>query len=418
VIDADPSFAMGEMELKKRDIIERLQKEGLFEPNKRRFVPLLPLNIGLITSSGSAAFNDFIQTLTMSGFGFKVHLADAMMQGDQTERSVLKALDALCKLNVELIVIARGGGSKTDLYYLDNESIARKIADCAIPVWSGIGHEIDTSVLDYVSNKSFKTPTAVAEEIVARFVQMRRQLDESTNTLNTVWGYRLKIDQDYLARAVTGIQQGPRKLLDVTSSYLREQAQKLRLRVQGRLSTERIGIGRRTEKLRSQPLALTHTLSERLAAKRQGLKFRASCRLTRSVDTLSCIKQRFEKERFLRLLFAERERNEKNRNQLKARFVTAVRLKSMKIGNFKDRFKEDRIRQRIAVARNSLHEKMSVLKAIDPQTALLRGFALVYSQKGTLIRSINDVAEKEIIHTCLADGSLVSEVTAKEMNCE
>jgi len=197
VIDADPSIAMGEMELKKRDIVERLQKEGLIEPNKRHFVPLLPLNIGLITSSGSAAFNDFIQTLTMSGFGFKVHLADAMMQGDQTERSVIKALDALCKLNVELIVIARGGGSKTDLYYLDNESIARKIAACAIPVWSGIGHEIDTSVLDYVANKTFKTPTAVAEEIVARFVQMRRQLDESTSTLNTVWGYRLKIDREY-----------------------------------------------------------------------------------------------------------------------------------------------------------------------------------------------------------------------------
>jgi exodeoxyribonuclease VII large subunit len=243
-------------------------------------------------------------------------------------------------------------------------------------------------------------------------------LDESVNTLNTVWGYRLKIDRDYLARAVTGIQQGPRKLLDVTSSYLREQAQKLRLRVQVRLSTEQMGISRRTEKLRSQPLALTHTLLERLVAKREGLKFRASCRLTRSRDTFSGLKQRFERDRFLRLLFAERERNEKNRNQLKARFVTAVRLKSIKIGNLKDRFKEDRIRQRIAVARNSLHEKMSVLKAVDPQTALQRGFALVYGQKGNLIRAINDVAEKEIIHTRLADGTIVSEVTAKEINSE
>jgi exodeoxyribonuclease VII large subunit len=217
---------------------------------------------------------------------------------------------------------------------------------------------------------------------------------------------------------VTGIQQGPRKLLDVTSSNLREQAQKLRLRVQGRLSTERIGIGRRTEKLRSQPLALTQTLSERLTAKQQGLKFRASCRLSRSVDTFSGLKQRFERDRFLRLLFAERERNEKNRNQLKARFVTAVRLKSIKIGNLKDRFKEDRVCQRITVARNSLHEKMSILKAVDPQTALQRGFALVYGQKGNLIRSIGAVTEKEIIHTRLADGCLVSEVTAKEINRE
>jgi exodeoxyribonuclease VII large subunit len=242
VLDADPSIAMGEMELKKREIIERLQKEGLFEPNKVCFVPLLPLNIGFITSAGSAAYNDFIQTLTASGFGFKIHLADAMMQGEQTEKSVIKALDKLSFLNVELIVIARGGGSKTDLYYLDNEAIARKIAACPIPVWTGIGHEIDTSVLDYVANKSFKTPTAVAEELTARFVQMRRQLDEATNTLKTVWGYRLRMNQDYLNRAITGIQQGARKLLEVTSSNLREQAQELRIRVKNRITIEKMGI--------------------------------------------------------------------------------------------------------------------------------------------------------------------------------
>jgi exodeoxyribonuclease VII large subunit len=271
VIDADPSIAMGEMELKKREIIERLQKEGLFEPNKECFVPLLPLSIGLISSTGSAAYNDFIQTLSASGFGFKVHMADAMVQGDQTEKSILRALDVLCTLDVELIVIARGGGSKTDLYYLDNEAIARAIAGCAIPVWTGIGHEIDTSVLDYVANKSFKTPTAVAEELVARFVQMRRQLEEATNTLRTVWAYRFKIASDYLERAVNGINQGPRKLLDVTASNLRERAQELRHLVSGRLSTEHIQMEGRIGQLRSMPLAIVQKHIERLTARGQNL---------------------------------------------------------------------------------------------------------------------------------------------------
>jgi exodeoxyribonuclease VII large subunit len=262
---------MGEMELKKREIIERLQKEGLFEPNKECFVPLLPLSIGLISSTGSAAYNDFIQTLSASGFGFKVHMADAMVQGDQTEKSILRALDVLCTLDVELIVIARGGGSKTDLYYLDNEAIARAIAGCAIPVWTGIGHEIDTSVLDYVANKSFKTPTAVAEELVARFVQMRRQLEEATNTLRTVWAYRFKIASDYLERAVNGINQGPRKLLDVTASNLRERAQELRHLVSGRLSTEHIQMEGRIGQLRSMPLAIVQKHIERLTARGQNL---------------------------------------------------------------------------------------------------------------------------------------------------
>ena len=418
VIDADPSIALGEMELKKREIIERLQKEGLFETNKDRPVPILPTRLGLITSVGSAAYNDFIQTLTSSGYGFKVYLTDAMVQGDQTEKSVLRALETLTRLDLDLICILRGGGSKTDLYFLDNEAIARKIAGYPKPVWTGIGHEIDTSILDYVANRSFKTPTAVAEELLARFVQMRRQLDEATNTLKTVWGYRFKTDRDYLARAVTGIQQGPRKLLDVTASCLREQAQELRARVQGRLSTEQIGIGRRTEKLLSLPLALTNTHLERLVAKQRELTSKVSHRLTRTGDTLNGLKQRFEKERFLRRLAVDRDRNDRNRQQLNTRFFAALRMEKMLVANLKGRFKEERIQHRITLARNSLNDKMATLKAIDPQTVLQRGFALVYSQHGNLVRSIGDVAEKQIIHTRLADGSLVSEVTAKEINHE
>ncbi len=179
VVDADPAFALGELELKKREILERLKKEGLFEPNKQLFVPMLPQKIGLITSKGSAAYNDFLKTLTSSIFGFKIYIADATVQGKQSEQSILFALNTLEKIDVEIVIIVRGGGSKSDLYYLDNEVIARRIASYKLPVWTGIGHEIDISILDHVSNRSFKTPTAVAEEILARFVEMKRHLEES-----------------------------------------------------------------------------------------------------------------------------------------------------------------------------------------------------------------------------------------------
>ncbi|BCS51769.1 exodeoxyribonuclease VII large subunit [Geobacter sp. SVR] len=418
VIDADPSIALGEMELKKREILECLQKEGLFETNKQLLVPFLPLRLGLITSAGSAAYNDFIQTLTTSGYGFKICLADAMVQGDQTEKSVLRALDTIARLDVDLVFIVRGGGSKTDLYFLDNEAIARRIASYDKPVWTGIGHEIDTSVLDYVANRSFKTPTAAAEELVARFVQMRRQLDEATSTLKTVWAYRLKIDREYIARAFTGIQQGPRKLLDVTASSLRGQAKELRLKVQERLATEQISLGRRTEKLHSQPPARTKTLSERLVAKRQKLRSQANYRLSRSRDTQSGLKQRFEKERFVRCLLVESDSNERKRHQLRHMFISALRFKSMELASLKGRLKEERILLRVTTARASLSDKMGTLKAIDPQNALQRGFALVYGANGTLIRSIGDITERQTITTRLADGTLLSEVTAKEANRE
>lgn len=416
VIDADPAFAMGEMELKKREIIERLQKEGLFEPNKSCFVPLLPLRIGLVTSAGSAAYNDFIQTLTASGFGFKVYVADAMMQGEQTEKSVLLAIDTLCKLDVELIVIARGGGSKTDLYFLDNETIARKIAGCTIPVWSGIGHEIDTSVLDYVSNKSFKTPTAAAEELVARFVQMRRQLDESSNALKTVWNYRLKIDHDYLERCLNGIRQGSRKLIDVTVSSLREQAQELRLHVKSRISKEQISIMGKREKLRSIPASVLQNGRERVDARRRNLETKSRLTLSGSVSTFAGLKNRFDRERFIRRVKLERDGISKSQQQMKTRFLAALRIKTVQQTNFRERFRLEKIRYLIISERNSLNDKMATLKAIDPQTVLQRGFALVYRQDGHLIRSVDDIKEKDTIRTHLADGAVVSEVIAKEAN--
>ena len=413
VIDADPSIAMGEMELKKREIIERLQKEGLFEKNKEYFVPLLPLRVGLITSSGSAAYNDFIKTLTDSRFGFKIYLADAMMQGDQTEKSVLRALDTLCNLKVELILIARGGGSKTDLYYLDNEAIARKIANCSIPVWTGIGHEIDTSILDFVANKSFKTPTAIAEELVARFVQMRRQLDESANTLQTVWAYRFKNARDYIGRSITGINQGPRKLLDVTTSGLRARAQELGLLVKGRLSSEHIRIQVSKEKLRSQPSSMIQKSVERLTSKKVSLSSQAKFAISSSSSIFTRLKIRFEQDRFLRRLKTEQDCNAKSSLQIKNRFHAVLDVKMMQFGHLKDRLRVEKIRHQLFIERKSLNEKMATLKASDPQIALQRGFALVYRHDGKLVRSIKDVAEKDKIRTSVADGFITSEVTLK-----
>lgn len=414
VVDADPAFALGEMELKKREIIERLCKEGLFERNKERAVPLLPLRIGLITSAGSAAYNDFIQTLSVSRFGFKIWVADAMVQGEQTERSVLRALERLNRLEVELIVIARGGGSKTDLSFLDNEAIARKIAVSTIPIWTGIGHEIDTSVLDYVANCAFKTPTAVAEELVARFVQMRRQLDESAGTLRTVWAYRLKNEQDYRDRAVTGIRQGSRKLLDVTVSTLRERAQNLRLRVNGRIAGEQLLRKVRQERLRSSPIALLKGCRERLTLQNRNLVSRARLFLSHASATYGGLKQRFDRERFLRRVQSARGDLLKTSQHLETRFTGVLRIKQARQQGLLDRFRVETIRRRLAAENRSLTERLAILRASDPQRVLDRGFALVYRQDGCLLRSVHDVAARDQVRTRLADGTMISEVISKE----
>lgn len=414
VIDADPALALGDLELKKRAIIERLQQEGLHLPNRELQVPLLPLALGLITSAGSAAYNDLLKTLKDSRYGFRIHLADAMMQGEQTERSVLKALDALMARKPELIIIARGGGSRTDLAWLDNEAIARKIAACPVPVWTGIGHEIDTSVLDLVASQAFKTPTAVGEELVARFVQMRRRLDEGENSLRSVWNLRYAADRQYIDRAQTGIRQGTRKLLETVSTALKNSAWRLNLSVKNRIGAEQYILATRRELLRRTPLARVGEGRAQQALFRQTLLSRTDSMLRINRGWLAEVRQRFSRERYLRFISWQQEDLHRIQMSIRQRTANRVLILRERIAAQKRRLRPERILVQLTAAHKSLLDKQATLRAADPQNALKRGFALVYTTDGTLLRSIDQVQEHTTITTRLGDGRVTSTVTGKE----
>lgn len=365
--DMDPAFALGELELRRRRILEALQRDGLFGLNARHAVPLLPNRIGLVTSRSSAAFQDFTKTLREAGHGFRIYVADAAMQGADTARTVIAGLDALARLPLDLIVITRGGGSKTDLAWLDDEAIARRIAGYPLPVWTAIGHEIDTSVLDAVAAAHFKTPTAVAEALVARFETLALHLEDATARLRNAWQRGRDGEHERLARARTGLRQGCRKLLDLRRSELRQVAERVRAEVLQRLGHERSGLATAQVSLRARVRA---SLRERRlhlgkAAADLGRGSRASLRTAR--------------ERLLQ-----------QRRRLSLR----------------------RLVQRIAAERESLAHREQILRAADPATALRRGFSLTLAADGTLVRSVEAVKEGEALTTRLSDGSVESVVRA------
>ncbi|MEK7269851.1 MAG: exodeoxyribonuclease VII large subunit [Planctomycetota bacterium] len=176
VLDADPAFALGQMAQARLKLIASLKSRGLFDRNRAVPFPDLPLRIGLVTSQGSAAYHDFVRTLETSRYRFEILLADCRMQGRDTEPEVSAALRRLGRSpRLDLVVLVRGGGSRGDLAWFDQEGIAVAIAECGKPVLTGIGHEIDRSVADEMAHLSFKTPTAAAEDLVARV----RRLDEA-----------------------------------------------------------------------------------------------------------------------------------------------------------------------------------------------------------------------------------------------
>ncbi|MBI9086328.1 MAG: exodeoxyribonuclease VII large subunit [Desulfobacterales bacterium] len=413
-VGADPAFALGELELKKKEILNRLTKEGLLEPNKHLTVPMLPQRIGLITSKGSAACNDILKTFSSSGFGFSIFLADSTVQGLQAERSVLNALNAMEKFNLDLVVIARGGGSKTDLFYLDNEAIARRIAGFKYPVWTGIGHETDISILDHVANRYFKTPTAVAEDIVARFVEMKRHLQESQNRFRSTWSYRFDRDRVWLDDTKTGIVQGTRKLLDSTRGYLLGYATTLSSKVQNRLTEEKSRIAVSRKVIATAPISQVKRANERLKERTGRFTTSYKRQITGNQKDLLNLKSRFQPERFILRIRQEKECLWDWRDRFIQRFNSKLHLQEQQVRHLSRRFRLETIVAHIGNEKTKLANKAATLRAVDPATSLKRGFSLVYTAGGDLVKSISQVNSADTLKTEIGDGQIISTVNKTE----
>lgn len=166
IYDIDPAYTMGDIERLRREILERLSREGIIDNNKKHLFPDLPQRIAVISAAGAAGYGDFENQLTHNPDGFRFYpmLFGAAMQGDKTSGSVCAALDRIEMAPDfwDCVVIIRGGGATTDLNGFDDYELARRVALCPIPVVVGIGHERDRNVLDEIACVRCKTPTAVA----------------------------------------------------------------------------------------------------------------------------------------------------------------------------------------------------------------------------------------------------------------
>ena len=168
----DPSFTMGEAERRRREILERLTREGVVNDNRTLEWPIVAHNIAVISAAGAAGYGDFINQLYTNPARIRFHseLFTAILQGDRTAPSVIASLNQIHERidEFDCVVIIRGGGATSDLLAFDDYNLAYNIAQFPIPVIVGIGHERDTTVLDYVANMRVKTPTAAAEWLIAR----------------------------------------------------------------------------------------------------------------------------------------------------------------------------------------------------------------------------------------------------------
>ncbi len=201
VVDVDESFTLGELAKTRQKILETLRREGLLEANKKRVLADLPLRVGLISARGSAAFQDFTTILLQSGFSFDIVFAEARMQGQETEPTVIAAFELLARRSLDVICLVRGGGSKTDLVYFDSEKICRAIATCPVPVLTGIGHEIDRSLSDILAYEDLLTPTDCAKFLESRVADVWASVCRRAEALQESW------DQAYRNEGVSVMER-------------------------------------------------------------------------------------------------------------------------------------------------------------------------------------------------------------------
>jgi exodeoxyribonuclease VII large subunit len=164
--DIDPAFTLEALESERERVLAVLRAENLIDRNRTLPLSAMPLHIALITADESAAQADFMHSLIESGLPWQVAFIDSKVQGAGAERTIAAALRTAQRMNVDVIALIRGGGSRLDLAVFDHELVARTIATSSLPVFTGIGHEIDTSVSDIVAHTSNKTPTACAEALI------------------------------------------------------------------------------------------------------------------------------------------------------------------------------------------------------------------------------------------------------------
>ena len=149
---------------------KKLESEGLFDQSKKLSIPEAPKHIGVITSSSTAAFQDIVSTIQRRAPFAQVSISPAVVQGDTAPNTIINSLNRIIKFNdhnqdnpIDLVLICRGGGSIEDLWCFNNENLAREIASFPIPTISGVGHEIDFTICDFVADMRAPTPTASAE---------------------------------------------------------------------------------------------------------------------------------------------------------------------------------------------------------------------------------------------------------------
>lgn len=263
VNDIDPSYTLGDLARRRLEIIRQLKEEGVFDLQKSLELPLFNQRIAVISSATAAGYGDFVAQLDNNeyGFKFKTKLFPAIMQGEQIETSIIKALNRIFEEadDYDCVVIIRGGGATADMSGFDTLALAENVANFPLPIITGIGHDRDECVLDMVSHHRVKTPTAAAALLISNLKAVLDTIDDAEQRI--VRYMQLKLTS--LKSQIANLQESFPRILAVAMTRQRARidtlSSKLPMLIERRLTQEKHRleiIGEKTKNL--DPTLLLH----------------------------------------------------------------------------------------------------------------------------------------------------------------
>lgn len=183
----------GDLEAQFLALKERLQKEGLFDPRFKKSLPKFPKKVGIITSKTSAALQDMLKLIHQKEYFLaKIYIFDALTQGNNAPFSLIQALKKADDMDLDVLIIARGGGSREDLFCFNDENLAREIFKAKTPIISAIGHEIDYVISDFVADFRAPTPSAAIDALFYSKLDIEQSLDLMEEKLMQLWNHKIQ----------------------------------------------------------------------------------------------------------------------------------------------------------------------------------------------------------------------------------
>lgn len=237
ILDIDPTYTLGEVARRRQEILHQLEDDGVLTLNKELPLPRPLMRIAVISAAGAAGYGDFVHQLEQSGFLFHTRLFPATMQGSNVEMSIIAALNAIAAEHEQwdCVAILRGGGASSDLNGFETYLLAANIAQFPLPIFTGIGHERDDTVIDFVAHTRFKTPTAVAAFLIEKMQEETKGLETLTTRLITATHRYLQQHQYAFDRMAHRYEQAAGHFVAYQHKQLQQATHRLQISVARKL---------------------------------------------------------------------------------------------------------------------------------------------------------------------------------------